>query len=119
MARPSLHRIFTNPLSGIVFAFLLLCAIIGGAEALLKSEPVFFRSANLMNILLQTSINTIIAVGMTFVILTAGIDLSVGSIVALCNILLGQTMLAIGAEHGTLQMLAGIAVFWLPVWLPV
>jgi ribose/xylose/arabinose/galactoside ABC-type transport system permease subunit len=101
---------FTNPLSGILLAFLLLCLIIGATEAVLKTEPVFFRSANLMNVLLQTSINTIIAVGMTFVILTAGIDLSVGSIVALCNVLLGQTMLAIGMEHGAMQILAGLLV---------
>ena len=40
---------------------------------------------NLLNILRQTSVNAIIAVGMTLVILTAGIDLSVGSVLALCG----------------------------------
>ncbi|MCW9710480.1 ribose ABC transporter permease [Avibacterium sp. 21-586] len=43
----------------------------------------FFTMDNLLNILRQTSVNAIIAVGMTFVILTAGIDLSVGSVLAL------------------------------------
>lgn len=40
----------------------------------------FLTSSNLLNVLRQTSINGILAVGMTFVILTGGIDLSVGSI---------------------------------------
>lgn len=46
-------------------------------------NPNFFGYDNLMNILRQTSVNAIIAVGMTFVILIAGIDLSVGSVLAL------------------------------------
>ncbi|MGO1297331.1 MAG: ribose ABC transporter permease [Vibrio sp.] len=46
-------------------------------------NPHFFTFGNLMNILRQTSVNAIIAVGMTLVILTAGIDLSVGSVLAL------------------------------------
>lgn len=47
--------------------------------------PNFFTVDNLLNILRQTSVNAIIAVGMTLVILTAGIDLSVGSVLALCG----------------------------------
>ncbi len=46
-------------------------------------SPNFFTVDNILNILRQTSINAIIAVGMTFVILTSGIDLSVGSVLAL------------------------------------
>ena len=45
-------------------------------------SPRFLSVANLTNVLRQTSINAIIAIGMTFVILTGGIDLSVGSIFA-------------------------------------
>lgn len=48
-------------------------------------NPNFFTLGNILNILRQTSINAIMAVGMTLVILTAGIDLSVGSILALCG----------------------------------
>ncbi|MCG7496045.1 ribose ABC transporter permease [Vibrio sp. Of7-15] len=47
----------------------------------------FFTVDNILNILRQTSVNAIIAVGMTLVILTAGIDLSVGSVLALCGAL--------------------------------
>lgn len=46
-------------------------------------NPRFLTMGNILNILRQTSINSIIAAGMTFVILTGGIDLSVGSILAL------------------------------------
>lgn len=49
----------------------------------IKSE--LFTVDNLLNILRQTSVNAIMAVGMTLVILTAGIDLSVGSVLALCG----------------------------------
>ena len=48
-------------------------------------NPNFFTIDNILNILRQTSVNAIIAVGMTLVILTAGIDLSVGSVLALCG----------------------------------
>jgi ribose transport system permease protein len=45
---------------------------------------------NISNIFTQISINTVIAVGMTFVILLGGIDLSVGSVLALCTIQAGH-----------------------------
>lgn len=48
-------------------------------------NPHFFTVNNILNILRQTSVNAIMAVGMTLVILTAGIDLSVGSVLALCG----------------------------------
>ena len=49
-------------------------------------SPVFMSSGNLMDICLQSSIAAFVAIGMTFVIGTAGIDLSVGSIAALSGI---------------------------------
>jgi len=54
--------------------------------------PGFASAANLTTILLHASINAIIALGMTFVIVTAGIDLSVGSIVALAGVLAARTL---------------------------
>ncbi|OBZ61434.1 ribose ABC transporter permease, partial [Bacillus cereus] len=50
-------------------------------------NPAFIEIPNLFNILRQVSINALIAFGMTFVILTGGIDLSVGSILALSSAL--------------------------------
>ncbi|MGE4498526.1 MAG: ribose ABC transporter permease [Deferribacterales bacterium] len=48
-------------------------------------SPRFFTVSNILNVLRQTSINAVMAAGMTFVILTGGIDLSVGSILAICG----------------------------------
>ena len=48
-------------------------------------SPSFLTVDNLLNILRQTSINAVIAVGMTYVILSGGIDLSVGSVLAFCG----------------------------------
>ncbi|MFZ3590027.1 ABC transporter permease [Bacillus sp. DJP31] len=50
-------------------------------------SPNFLSLDNVFNILRQVSINALIAFGMTFVILTGGIDLSVGSILALSSVL--------------------------------
>ncbi|PIE34790.1 hypothetical protein CSA56_06830 [candidate division KSB3 bacterium] len=50
-------------------------------------SPLFFSYLNIANLLSQSSFTGILAVGMTFVILTAGIDLSVGSIVGFSSIL--------------------------------
>ncbi len=49
-------------------------------------QPRFLSTINIFNVLRQISISGLLAIGMTFVILTAGIDLSVGSLLALCGI---------------------------------
>lgn len=48
-------------------------------------NPSFIRPSNLINLLRQVSVNALIAFGMSFVILTGGIDLSVGSVLALTS----------------------------------
>src|SRR6185369_5529150 len=50
------------------------------------AEPRFLSPLNLFNILRQVSIYGLLAIGMTFVILTAGIDLSIGSLVAFAGL---------------------------------
>ena len=52
--------------------------------------PHFLTVSNLLNVLEQTAINAIIAAGMTFVIISAGIDLSVGSLVAVAGVALAS-----------------------------
>ena len=66
---------------GIYFALLLLVCLLA------FFSPPFLRPDNIVNILRQTSINGMIAVGMTFVIITGGIDLSVGSLLALSAVI--------------------------------
>ncbi|MEH6857894.1 ribose ABC transporter permease RbsC, partial [Priestia megaterium] len=51
-------------------------------------NPSFLEPLNILNLLRQVAINALIAFGMTFVILTGGIDLSVGSILALSSALM-------------------------------
>lgn len=65
---------------GIFIALLLVCVTLA-----IISEN-FLSTRNILNVLRQTSINGILAIGMTFVILTRGIDLSVGSVVALAGV---------------------------------
>jgi ribose transport system permease protein len=64
-------------------------AIAFAVEVLIFSQlsEYFFTTDNILNITLQISIIAIIAVGMTFVILTAGIDLSVGAVVAFTGVI--------------------------------
>jgi len=76
------------------------------------TSPNFLEPSNLLNIGLQTSIIAIVAIGMTFTILTAGIDLSVGSVMALSGALAAG--LAVRNGLGTvpailLALLAGTA----------
>jgi len=66
---------------GLLLVFLLLCL----GLSLLSDR--FLQVSNLVNILRQASINGIVAIGMTLVILTGGIDLSVGSVLALSAVI--------------------------------
>lgn len=78
--------------NGILIVFLLICM------GLAILSPYFLTMNNILNIIRQTSIYGIIAVGMTFVILTAGIDLSVGSILALSGMICAGLMKNNGAS---------------------
>ena len=60
-----------------LIGLLLLCLIIA------MISPRFLTVSNILNVLTQVSVNAILAIGMTFVILTGGIDLSVGSVLAI------------------------------------
>jgi ribose transport system permease protein len=84
--------------------------------------PHFLTVSNLLNVLEQTAINAIIAAGMTFVIISAGIDLSVGSLVAVAGVALasglnaGQPVgvaiaIALGVGFG-FGLLNGVAIAW-------
>lgn len=64
-----------------------LIALAGLMVIITLINPNFLTTNNLLNLLLQVTANGFIAFGMTFVILTGGIDLSVGSILALSSAL--------------------------------
>jgi ribose transport system permease protein len=90
--------------------------------------PGFFTAANLTNVALQVAVLTIVALGMTLIILTEGIDLSLGPVLGLCGVGAGLMIvagyplaLAIGAAvviglcfgllNGTLVAVAGMPPF--------
>ena len=104
---------------GFVVVFLIF-------SAMLHNEG-FLSSTNLMNILRQTATITVIAVGMTFAISAAEIDLSVGSVAGLSSVVTAMTIsnwgvlpgilaglavgLVVGAINGSLVSLLGIPSF--------
>ena len=71
---------------GILIALAALCLDLAIAS------PVFLTVSNFLNVFQQISINFVVAVGMTFVIISGGIDLSVGSNIALSGLLMGILM---------------------------
>ncbi|MFN8610570.1 MAG: substrate-binding domain-containing protein [Vulcanimicrobiota bacterium] len=87
---------------GPAVAFLCLSALLS------LLTPNFLQAANLTNVLLQSAINGVLAAGMTFVILTGGIDLAVGSILALSGMVLGKLLLS--GTPVVVALLASLAV---------
>jgi len=58
------------------------------------ASPHFLTPDNLLNVMQQSAINAILGIGLTFVIISAGIDLSVGSILALCGLVVADLLVA-------------------------
>jgi ribose transport system permease protein len=87
--------------AGIGLALLLLMIVFSVAA------PHFTDESNITNILTQITINLIMATGMTFVILIGGIDLSVGSVMALCAMVAG---LALKSESVPIPLAIAAAV---------
>jgi len=79
-------RVGGNILVIYVIFFLLLSIFVKG----------FLTSGNLSNLVRQTSINGVVALGMTFVIIAAGIDLSVGSVIGFAGIVAAVLMVRSG-----------------------
>ena len=74
--------------SGLFFALLLVCVILS------FTTTTFLNSENLFNVLKQVSLVTIVAAGQTFIIISGGIDLSVGFILGLSGIIMSNMMLS-------------------------
>lgn len=88
--------------------FYPLVGLVAVCVAMVFASDSFLSAANLENVLRQVSINAIIGVGMTCVILTGGIDLSVGSVMALSGTLAASLLVA--GANGAAALAAGIGV---------
>ncbi len=91
-------------LAGVLLVLILLLA---------WRSPFFLTASNLVVVGRQASLSLLIAVGMTFVIIAGGIDLSVGSTVALVSVLTGQFMVTMGLNPvlaAGLALLCGLVV---------
>ena len=69
-----------------------LSGLLGLVVALWALTPHFLTISNLLNVAEQATIIAIVAVGMTFVIITAGIDLSVGSVLAFAGVVMASAL---------------------------
>lgn len=87
---------------GIVISFAVI------SVALAVSNPYFLRTGNIVNVLRQVSVNGILAVGMTFVILTGGIDLSIGSILAASSVIAASFVTGEHPMNPVLAILIGL-----------
>ncbi|PBC02888.1 ABC transporter permease [Mesorhizobium sp. WSM3860] len=117
-----LSRLFASQTFWVVIAVILACLFLSVAT------DAFATQKNLFNITRNITFVAIVALGMTFVIITGGIDLSVGSVLCLCSMVLAVTMhagysieigilasiataLAIGAFNGVLIAYLGFPPF--------
>ncbi len=91
-------------------AFIVLFALVAAFAIL---SPAFLTSANLTILVKHVAINAILAVGMTFVILSGGIDLSVGSVAGLAGIVAG------GLIHPGLVLHSFGVVVYFHTWLVI
>lgn len=85
-------------IGGVMIGMICLLAVV---------SPTFRTSGNLISILLQVSINGLLALGMVFVITAGGIDLSIGSMLALSSVIIGVVL----NLTGSILLACFIAIF--------
>lgn len=88
-----IRKIMSNRITGIVIVLLIMVV------ALSLANKNFLTVNNILSIVNQASMKGILAIGMTFVIVGAGIDLSVGASMAVCAMFLADFMLKFGFER--------------------
>ncbi|HPQ03826.1 MAG TPA: ribose ABC transporter permease, partial [Bacillota bacterium] len=81
---------------GVMQKYRILFVFVGICILLSVLTPVFLSVNNIINVIRQVSINGILAAGMTMVIISGGIDLSVGSVAAICGAIVAGTQLKLG-----------------------
>ena len=120
LALPKMHGLFRTIPTG----FALPLALLGICALFTMIQPVFLTPSNLISIAYQVAIIGVMAVCMTFVMMTGGIDLSVGPVLAISGVAAANILLATGgsialALGGALALSAliglanGLCVAWL------
>ena len=89
---------------GTILALVIMCLFLAVAN------KNFYSYSNLMSILKQTAFNAFLAVGMLLCLITAGIDLSVGSNCVLCTCTIGVLVQNFGVTNAFLLAVCGLAV---------
>lgn len=104
---PSIPPVPRLPFRRYVQQFAMLLAL--GSIIIVTSSlsPNFFTSANLFNVARQIALTAILGAGMTVVIISGGIDLSVGGVIALGSAVIANTLIATGGNIW-IALLAGI-----------
>ena len=95
----SLRRVVATKEVGILLSLLALCAVIllSGQE----TRDAFLGTSNLQNVTRRAAMLALFAIGETFVIISAGIDLSVGSLICASGVLVGHLMAKRGMPMGS------------------
>jgi ribose transport system permease protein len=95
------YGLYRRPEAGALLALIIMCVVLA-----IISE-YFLKATNLLNIAKQASVLAIVGVGLTYIIISSGIDLSVGSIASLSGVLLAGSIVYF---EGWLGILLGIIV---------
>ena len=98
----SLVSLRLNRVPGVAIVLVVLCAIFG------VMSPGFTSPANIANVLTQSTILLLLALPMTVMIMTEGLDLSIGAVLTFASIILAVTVIATGSP--VLAFLAALAV---------
>ncbi len=110
-----------NPALQFIRTNATLIALVALTIALAVVDPTFATARNLSNVARQVTVVGIIAVGMTMVILIAGIDLSVGSVVGVAavvvTLLMQYGLAAWLAVPVTLAVVGGVIGLWNGFWI--
>ncbi len=94
--------------AGSVSQFWIVVAVVTESFIFAILSPSFLTIGNFVNVALQIAIYGILAVGMTLVIITGGIDLSVGSVVALSGVAAAAVMEKVSGQAGLSILLAAV-----------
>lgn len=99
------YTLAQKPELGALIALIIMCAVLS-----IISE-YFLKVTNLLNISKQASVLAIVGVGLTFIIISSGIDLSIGSIASLSGVLLASSIINFEGWVGVfLGVLVGVGV---------